>query len=99
MTRVDLLFRLAVFCLSLSFFKLDNVKTKFALDHITDLSRLQGVGSLLEFGDHVAVTEPTEIAAFVFSAVAGKLLRQFGEVFSGASTLENFLSFLKILFV
>src|SRR5215216_5316887 len=89
-TRVYLLFRLAVFSLSLSLFELDDVKTKLALDHVTDLARLQRISSLLKCRYHIAVSEPTEIAAFVFTAVSRKLLRQFPKVFTRSRALQDF---------
>src|SRR5215211_6695547 len=92
MTRVDHLFRLAVFGFSLFLFELDDVETKLALNHVANLAGFQGVGLLLEFGNHIAVAKPTEIAAFIFTAVSGELLRQLAEVFSATSAFKNFLS-------
>src|SRR6185369_14753728 len=69
-TRVNLLFRLAVFaCFCLSFFELDDVETKLALDHVADLARLQSKRGLLKLRHHVAMTKPTEVTPFVFAAV------------------------------
>src|SRR6185369_5215298 len=70
-TRVNLFFRLAFFvCFGLALFELDDVETKLALDHVADLTRLQGKRSLLKLRNHVAMTKPTEIAALVFAAVS-----------------------------
>src|ERR1041385_7338410 len=55
-TRMHLLFRFAVFRLGLSLFELDNVKTKLALDYVTDLAWLQSVSSLLKLGNHLAMS-------------------------------------------
>src|ERR1051325_2399744 len=99
MSRVDFLFRLAVFRLGLSFFELDNVKAKLSLDHIANLTGFQGIGGLLECRVHLTMTKPSEIAAFVFGTIGPKLLRQFGEVFAATSAFENLLSLGAVLFV
>src|SRR5215213_7822025 len=99
MSRMDLLFRFPVFRLTLFLFKLDDVETKLALDHVADLTWLQSVSSLLKLRNHVATSKPTEITTFVLAAVTGELLRQFAEVFTGACALQNFFRGGAVLFV
>src|SRR5689334_14408061 len=99
MTRVNLLFRLTVFCFRLALFELDDVVTKLALHDVADLSGLQCKSGLLKLRHHVAVSEPTEIAALVFTAVSRVLLRQLREVLAGTRTLQNFLRLRAVLLV
>ena len=50
MTRVHLLFRLAVFRFGLAFFELDDVETKLALDYVADLAGLQRISAFSNSG-------------------------------------------------
>ena len=96
---MDLLFRLASFSLRLSFFEFDDVEAKLALNHVADLAGFQRISSLLEFRHHLAVSKPTEIAAFVLASIGRKLLRQFPKILTSASSLQNFFRLLTILLV
>src|SRR5205085_9386262 len=100
MPRMDLLFGLAILGLSLLLFNLDDVKTELALNDVADLSGLQGERGLLELRHHLSVTEPTQVATFLFaSGIARKLFRKRGEIFSGTRTLEDLFSLSASLFV
>src|SRR5438552_14101960 len=100
MPSMHLLFRLAILGLSLLLFNLDDVKTELALNDVADLSGLQRERSLLELRHHLSVTEPTQVATFLFaSGIARKLFRERGEIFSGTCTLEHLFSLRSSLFV
>src|SRR5438067_13064852 len=100
MSSMHLLFRLAILGLSLLLFNLDDVKTELALNDVADLSRLQSERRLLELRHHLSVTQPTQIATFLFaSGIARKLFRERGEILSGACALEDPFSLHASLFV
>ncbi len=69
--RVHLLFGLTVLRLSLFLFNFDYVITELALDDIADLSGLQSKRCFVEFGDHLAVAKPSQVAPFILAAGIG----------------------------
>ena len=58
-TRMNLLLRLAILGLGLTFVEFDNVVTKFRLNQITDLSGLQLKRRFFELGHHCSAAKPS----------------------------------------
>src|ERR1043166_1845607 len=98
-TRVDFLFVFAVFLFGLALLELDNMEAKLRFHDVANLSGLQRKRGLLKFRHHLALTKPSQIAAFVFVArVSRKLFREFCNVFAGAYSLQNFFRLGAVLF-
>src|SRR5438034_9899518 len=91
---MHLFFRLAVFGFSSALVDFDNMKSELALDDVTDLSWLQGKRYLIKLRNHLTLAEPTQIAAFFFTArIGGELLGERGKILTGTNTLQHFFCF------
>src|SRR5262249_52353685 len=77
---------------SLVFQDLDNVEAVLGLDQVGDLAWCKRESGLFEFGNRLALTDKTQISAFVFGArILGILLGQFVELRAFLGLLQDIL--------